>query len=406
MLAFLAFAAPAHAETLPEAQRPKVEAQFQSWLASTVRPAALKAGVGAKTIDAAFSGVALDWSLPDLAPPGAPPPRVQRQPEFSDPARYVAEPNIAGLLPEGRKRLSENARVLAEVERRYGVPAEIVVAIWARESRYGGAPVRNDALRALATLSFMGARKQQFLPELIAALKILDGDHLTREEMRSSWAGAMGQPQFLPSKFLENAVDMDGDGKRDIWRSTPDVLGSIGRYLQLHGWIAGRPWGVEIDLPAGVSCAFEGPDQGKTVAEWVTLGVKPKPGGALPKDPGRRVFLLMPAGRAGPAFLVSENFYAIKKYNESDLYALFVGHLADRYGQGRPIAGRWTAPKGFDREDVAAMQRRLEALGHDVGTADGLVGFRTRVAIGRWQQSKGLPPTCFPDATLVKSAGR
>lgn len=397
----------ASAQTVPPAKKAAIESDFAAWLAATVRPAALKAGVSQKTFEAATKDVALDWSLPDLAPPGTPPLNApQRQPEFSDPARYVREQNFAGLIPDGRARLKRLSKTLDTVEKRFGVPPEIVVAIWARESRYGQAAVTNVAVRALATEAFMGARKEKFFPELIAALKILEGDHIPLAEMKSSWAGAMGQPQFLPSKYLDNAVDMDGDGRRDIWRSEPDVLGSIGNYLKKHGWIAGRPWGVEVSLPADVACTFEGPDQGKTVAEWVRLGARPLGQAKLPADAGRKVFLLMPAGRSGPAFLVSENFYVIKEYNESDLYALFVGHLADRYGAGSPIAGAWTAPKGFDRADVAAMQRRLEGHGHDVGGADGLVGFRTRVAIGRWQAANGQAPTCFPDAALVKTVGR
>ncbi|GLK75911.1 membrane protein [Methylopila jiangsuensis] len=407
-LGLLTFASPTTAQEFPAAKRPAVEASFQGWLTSAVLPAARKAGVSERAVSEAFAGVTLDWSLPDLAPPGAPKHQgPQRQPEFSDPARYVAEANFAGLIPEGRKRLAADARAFAEAERRYGVPKEIVAAIWARESRYGSVPIRGDAIRNLATQSFMGARKERFFPELIAALKILDGDHLTRAEMKSSWAGAMGQPQFLPSKFLENAVDLDGDGRRDIWRSNADSIGSIAHYMQVHGWAKGRPWGVEASVPAAVSCTLEGPDQGLTLGEWRRLGVRRVDGDELPGEAGRKTFLLAPAGRAGPMFIVSENFYAIKQYNESDLYALFVAHLADRYGQGGPLRAGWhAAAKGFDRADVAAMQLRLQKRGYDVGKPDGLVGFRTRVAIGRWQEAGGLPPTCWPDAETVRSAGR
>lgn len=408
VVATLAMAAPAAAQSFPGVNRPAVEASFQGWLKSAVLPAARKAGVSERAFDEAFAGVTLDWSLPDLAPPGAPKHQgPQRQPEFSDPARYVAEANFAGLIPEGRKRLAANARAFAEAEKRYGVPKEIVAAIWARESRYGSVPIKGDAIRNLATQSFMGARKERFFPELIAALKILDGDHLARAEMKSSWAGAMGQPQFLPSKFLENAVDLDGDGKRDIWRSNADTIGSIAHYMQVHGWARGRSWGVEASVPPSVSCTLEGPDQGLALGEWRKRGARRIDGGELTGDAGRKMYLMAPAGRAGPMFIVSENFYAIKQYNESDLYALFVAHLADRYGKGGPIRADWhAAAKGFDRADVAAMQLRLQKLGHDVGKPDGLVGFRTRVAIGRWQEARGLTPTCWPDAETVRSAGR
>ena len=397
--------ASAYAHAAPPG-RTQVEAEFQSWLGATVRPAALKVGVSANTFDRAIRGLTLDWSLPDLAPPGAPPHSApQRQPEFADPGRYVAEPNFAALSAEGRIELKRWSKTLDAVERRFGVPREIVVAIWARESRFGRAKIPNVAIRALATEAFMGARKEQFFPELIAALKILEGDHIPLEEMKSSWAGAMGQPQFLPSKYLDNAVDMDGDGARDIWKSVPDSLGSIANYLRRHGWAPGRRWGAEVDLPESVPCTLEGPDQGKTVAEWTKLGARAKDG-ALPGAPDATLHLMMPAGRTGPAFLVSKNFYVLKEYNESDLYALFVGHLADRLKGGAPIQGKWTTPKGVGRAEIAAMQRRLEARGHDVGTADGLIGFRTRVAVGRWQAGQGRAPTCFPDAGDVRAIGR
>ncbi|MFC3693680.1 lytic murein transglycosylase [Chenggangzhangella methanolivorans] len=385
--------------------RPRVEADFRVWVERQLKPAAAKAGVSAATFEAAMSGVTLDWTLPDLAPPGAPKLEgPQRQAEFSDPAKYVAEPNFAALTAEGQAELKKHRATFDAVEKRFGVPREIVAAIWGRESRFGRAKIPYVAVRALATEAFIGARKERFFGELVAALKVLDGDHVALGDMKSSWAGAMGQPQFLPSKYLENAVDMDGDGKRDIWNSVPDVLGSIANYMKRHGWVSGRPWGVEIDLPASVSCTVEGPDQAKAAAEWPKLGAMAKGGAALPKAGDYN--LMAPAGRTGPQFLVSKNFYVIKEYNESDLYALFVGHLADRMRGGGPILGKWSTPKGMTRAEVAAMQERLEKQGHDVGSADGLVGFRTRVAVGRWEESKGRAPTCFPDAGDVRDVGR
>lgn len=394
--------APARAQ-----DRGRVDALFQTWVTGTVRPAALKAGVSAATFDGAMQGVALDWSLPDLAPPGAPPSGgPQRQPEFADPGKYVAEGNFAALTAEGSAEIRKWSKTLDQVEKRYGVPRGIVVAIWGRESRFGKARIGNVAVRALATEAFMGARKEQFFPELIAALKILQGDHVALADMKSSWAGAMGQPQFLPSKYLDNAVDMDGDGRRDIWSSVPDTLGSIANYLRKHGWRPGPDWGVEVDLPAGVPCTFEGPDQSKTVADWEALGARPKGGGALPKAKSAALHLMAPAGRTGPMFLVSDNFYVIKEYNESDLYALFVGHLGDRFGGGGPLGTPWTTPKTVPRTEIAAMQRRLEAQGANVGAADGLIGFRTRVAVGRWETRQGRAPTCFPDPQDVRAIGR
>lgn len=403
---FVAFAALLLAALPAAAQnRPELEAEFGAWLEKKVWPDAQKAKVSRRTFEAAFGGISLDRSLPDLAPPGAPPPKEQRQPEFQTPGHYIAEERIAPLISGGRAALKQWKQTLDQVERQYGVPREIIVAIWGRETGYGAVKPNRNAIRSLATLGFIGARKQYFYPELIAALQILEGDHIALADLKSSWAGAMGQPQFLPSKFLRYAVDQNRDGKRDIWNSVPDVLGSIGNYLKAHGWVAGRHWGTEISAPPAVSCTYEGPDKPRPVSEWLALGARPRTN-AMSGQPQLAGHLLMPAGRHGPAFLVSENFYVLKSYNESDMYALFIGHLADRFGSDAKIAAGWDQLSGFNRSDVRTMQQRLEKLGLDAGGTDGLVGFRTRVAIGTWQRQKGLPETCFPDAKLVREAGR
>ena len=223
--------------------------------------------------------------------------------------------------------------------------------------------------------------------------------------MKSSWAGALGQPQFLPTSFLKHAVDFDGDGVADIWNSTPDTLASIANYLVDYGWVKGRDWGFEVTVPDSVSCALEGPDQGKRISDWAALGIARIGGKPFPKSELKAEgFLLMPAGRSGPAFIVTPNFYVLKEYNESDLYALFIGHGADRIAGGdRTFAGKWGKVGGLYRSDVAAMQRGLEKLGYDVGGADGLPGFKTRRSIGDWQAKNGQAPTCFPNAGVVKA---
>jgi lytic murein transglycosylase len=400
LLGVLLSALPASAQ-----DKPKLDAEFRTWLQQKVWPDAQKAKVSRAVFDAAFSGVGLDWTLPDLAAPGAPPAKEQRQPEFQTPGRYVSDEKFPPLVTGGRAALTQWKKTLDAVEKKYGVPRTIVVAIWGRETGYGSVKPTQNAVRALATLGFIGARKSYFYPELIAALQILEGDHIALADLKSSWAGAMGQPQFLPSKFLRFAVDQDGDGRRDIWNSVPDTLGSIANFLKGHGWIAGRHWGTEITAPAAISCTYEGPDKPRPVSDWLGMGVKPRTD-VMSRAPQTAGHLLMPAGRHGPAFLVSENFYVLKSYNESDMYALFIGHLADRYGSDAKIAGAWDQLSGFDRSDVRAMQQRLEKQGQDVGTTDGLVGFRTRVAIGVWQGQNGQAATCFPDAALVERAGR
>ena len=216
--------------------------------------------------------------------------------------------------------------------------------------------------------------------------------------MKSSWAGALGQPQFMPSSFLGYAADGDGDGRADIWGSEADTIASIGAYLQRHGWVAGRDWGFEVKVPPSVSCTLEGLDQGQPIASWEAMGITRISGRPFPAHELRgEGFLMMPAGRLGPAFVATPNFFVLKDYNMSDLYALFVGHVGDRiqFGVG-DFSTPWKKVGGLYRSDIAAMQRALEKKGHDVGGADGLPGFKTRRSIGRWQEVTGRIATCFP----------
>jgi len=283
------------------------------------------------------------------------------------------------------------------------VPAEVVLAIWGRESGFGSAKIPHDAFQVLGTKAFMATRKDMFRTEVLAALEMVEKGLVSRKAMKSSWAGALGQPQFLPSSFLNHAVDFDGDAHPDIWNSVPDTLASIANYLVNYGWVKGRDWGFEVTVPDSVSCAFEGPDQGRAISDWTAMGIARVGGRPFPQHEARAEgFLLMPAGRNGPAFIVTPNFYVLKKYNESDLYALFIGHGADRIASGdRTFAGRWGKVGGLYRSDIAAMQRGLEQLGYDVGGADGLPGFKTRRSIGDWQSRNGRTATCFPDKAIV-----
>lgn len=395
----LALPAPA-----PAQDRAAVEAQFRDWLAREVWPRAEARDVSRATFNAAFEGVRLNWNLPDLRPPGSPPPteRRQRQAEFGNPAKYFSRGAIDGATSVGRQMAKRHARALAAAEARFGVPGRIILAIWGRESGYGRVDIPHNAFEVLGTKGFMSTRAEYFTDELLAALQIAEAGHAPARAMKSSWAGAMGQPQFMPSSFLRFAADGDGDGRADIWRSEADTIASIAHYLARHGWQAQRDWGFEVAVPDSVSCSLEGPDQGRPISEWEAMGIRRVTGRPFPaperNEPG---FLLMPAGRYGPAFLVTRNFYVLKDYNMSDLYALFVGHVGDRiaYGMG-DFEGRWGKVGGLLRSDVAAMQRALEAMGHDVGGADGLAGFKTRRSIGRWQEARGERATCFPTAAM------
>ena len=399
LLSLTLLAAPA-----PAQDRPAVERQFRIWLEATVWPLARGRGVSRTTFDVALAGVALDWDLPGLAPPGASAPdATQTQAEFRSPGRYFDPDGLAAAAATGHELRAPHAATLAAVERETGVPGRILLAVWGRESAFGRAAIPEDAFSVLATRSFMGPQPDQTTDELVAALGIVEAGLADPREMRSSWAGALGQPQFLPSSVLAYATDGDGDGRADIWGSVDDTLASIGAFLAGHGWLRGHDWGFEVTVPASVSCALEGPDQGRPIAAWEAMGIaraSDRPFPAVEREV--EGFLVMPAGRHGPAFVVTPNFYVLKDYNTSDLYALWVGHLGDRieFGAGG-FAAPWEDVGDLDRADIAAIQQALEAMGHDTGGADGLLGFRTRRAIGRWQEATGREATCFPEPGMV-----
>ncbi len=387
--------------------RTAVERQFQTWVAGDLWPAAAAAGVSRATFDGAFAGVTLDWSLPELQLPGEPvkPPEIEWQAEFRSPAPYFDESALAILTRQGRIRLAKWRTTLDAIEARYGVPAEILVAIWGKESSFGEYRLPEQAIRALATQAFMSRRRALFREELLAALRILQNGDISPDAMRSSWAGGLGQPQFQPRLFLTYAIDFDGDGRRDIWNSVPDTLASIANFLAREGWRPGLGWAYEAEVPAEVSCALQGPDQARPASEWARLGVTRADGTSLPSTGDEPTFLLMPVGRYGPAFIATANFNVIKQYNRSDLYALYVGHLADRFDDDRRIRGAWTDVGHFNRGEVKTLQEKLNALGYEAGTADGIVGYRTRSAVGRAQEALGLPVTCLPDAALFARLG-
>jgi lytic murein transglycosylase len=249
----------------------------------------------------------------------------------------------------------------------------------------------------------MSLRKDLFRAELVAALKIVQHGDATPAQMKGSAAGAMGQPQFMPSSYLKYAVDFDGNGHPDIWNSVPDTLASIANFLARSGWQRGHDWGFEVTIPDGVSCAQEGPDRARPIADWRAEGIRRVAGRSFSEgqmdDKG---MMLVPAGTYGPEFIVTPNFYVLKNYNNSDLYALFVGNLADRiaFGSG-DFVGRWGDVGHMLRSDVAALPRALQGKGSQDGGVDGLPGDKTRRSIGGWQQNAGLKPTCFPAPALL-----
>jgi lytic murein transglycosylase len=406
MLSLVVLAGQAAADT----GRQRAEAGFASWR-EALWTEARAAGISRATFDGAFRGITIDWSLPDLEPPdgaAAPQRKPTQQAEFGSPGRYFSEPNLSILVSRGRAERDKRQRDLMAIERRYGVPHQILLAIWGRETAYGTVNIPHDAIRTLATQAFMGRRAQFFRKQLIAALRLVEGGHGSRAALRSSWAGAMGHTQMLPAHVLQYGVDFDGDGRRDVWGSVTDALAATAHFLQRNGWRADLPWGYEVTPPPGADCTLEGPHQGRPFAEWVAMGYERTRGRTLP--PGRLEttgHLLMPAGRHGPAFLVTENFYVLKAYNESDLYALYIGHLADRLSNDRGFERRWGEVATYARGEVKALQIVLVGDGYNVGDSiDGLIGFRTRTAVGDYQRKSGLTVDCWPGPDTLARARR
>ncbi len=243
------------------ASRANVERQFQQWIATDLWQGASKLGVSKKTLQSAFAGVTLNWKLPDLVPPGtkAKTPKKQRQAEFGSPGNYFSQKTLGSIAASGRSLAKKHASTLKMVEEKYGVPGHIILAIWGRESGFGRVKIPYNAFRVLGTKAFMSTRKELFHRELLGALVMVERGHVSAKSMKSSWAGALGQPQFLPTSYLNHAADGDGDGRSDIWRSDADTLASIANYLKNYGWVSGRDWGFEVTVPDAVSCALEGP---------------------------------------------------------------------------------------------------------------------------------------------------
>ncbi|HZT48142.1 MAG TPA: lytic murein transglycosylase [Hyphomicrobiaceae bacterium] len=363
-------------------------------------PEAQAMGISRATFDAALRGVEPDLALPDLVLPGRE--EVKGQAEFTrTPAQYLSESYLAKLAGQGRALLAREAGWLAKIERELGVQPQFVLAIWGRETAFGAHRSTYYIVRALATQAYLGRRKEMFRTELLYALKLIEDGVRTRATLTGSWAGAMGLTQFMPSEFYTLAYDLDGDGRKDIWGSVPDALASAANQLRAKGWVAGETWGYEVRLPKGVSCLEEGPDNVKPLREWVKLGVARAKGEFPASALDRQAFVLAPAGAYGPAFLALENFLVIKRYNMSDLYALFVGNLGDRIAGGGPFVVPWAEVKQLSAKGIEGIQAGLQTLGYAVAKIDGKAGMNTRALIGAYQKANGLTVDCWPTEALL-----
>ena len=377
------------------------DAAFRQWLESAW-PEAQALGVSRATFDAATRGLEPDLSLPDLVLPGRPERPRGEQAEFvQTPADYLKEATLVRLAAQGRKLLVDHRATLAAIEQNFGVPGSVVLAIWGRETGYGAAKLPHNAVRVLATQAYLGRRKEQFRQEFLLALKMLQEGHATLAHMRSSWAGAMGHPQLLPSGFYKHAVDFDGDGRRDIWTSVPDALATIAKQLADMGWQRGQRWAHEVRTPENVDCTVAEPGTLLSLAEWLKRGYAPADGRKPAPDRAAPASLLMPEGTYGPAFLTLQNYYVLKDYNFSDLYVLFVGNLSDRIAGGGPFATAWSKTTQLRTAQVEAMQRQLTARGFYADKIDGKAGMLTRSALGAYQKAHGLRLDCWPTPSVI-----
>jgi lytic murein transglycosylase len=375
---------------------------FHKWLEG-LYPQAQAAGVSRKTFDMAIKGVEPDMTLPDLDLPGQQGGPARGQAEFvQTPADYIKEGSIARLAEHAKKLAAENSKTLAAIEKQFGVPGNVLLAIWGRETDFGRYRLPKPAITVLATQAYYGRRKDMFRQELIYALKMLEEGHVKLADMRASWGGAMGLTQFLPSEFYKHAVDFDGDGKKDIWNSVPDALASAAQQLLNKGWQRGVRWAYEVRVPSGTDCTQGVPEVTKPLNEWLKQGFVPahgrKPTAAELAEPAS---LLQPEGSYGPAFLTLRNYYVIKEYNFSDLYVLFVGHLSERINDPRPFEAAWSKNAQLRSAEVESMQKTLTRLGLYKDKIDGKAGMLTRSALGAYQKANHLKVDCWPTAAVL-----
>lgn len=319
---------------------------------------------------------------------------------------YIEKRVNANRIEGGQAKTTEWSDALVRIQEAYGVPAEILVAIWGIETNYGGFMGGSNVLHALATLAHENYRGAYFRRELMTALEIVRDGHVRSDRMVGSWAGAMGQTQFMPSSFVTYAVDFEGDGKADIWSSVPDALASSANYLSKNGWRHGETWGYEVRLPKTFDYASAWAAKRMTVEEWQRLGITRADGKAFPR-PGDPARFYLPAGGRGPAFLLLRNFDVIKRYNNSDSYALSVAHLADRIS-GRPsFTATWPAnATPLSLSERRELQRLLAERGFDVGKIDGRLETKSRLALIRVQKREGGLADAFPTKQLLQSLRR
>ena len=349
-------------------------------------------GIGRASFDTALKGVTPDQRVINA---------TRRQPEYGKPVGDYVNAIVSNRrIADGQLKAREWAKTFDAVEQKFQVERWVLLALWGMESDFGAEKDRWDVFRSLATLAYVKYRHPYFRNELLVAMRIMQDGHIPREKMVSSWAGAMGQTQFMPSNFVDYAIDFSGDGRADIWSNVPDVLGSTANYLRKWKWNASLPWGFEVLVPAG----FDYMHSRATFAEWQALGVQRADGKRfLPSGQG---ILFFPSGANGPGFIVTENFAVLKEYNNSDAYAIAVGHLADRMHGGALIKTAWPKDdRQLSRDARIALQKKLSSLGYKVNEFEGHIDFDLRDNIRAEQKKFGMLPDGNPTALLLDKLG-
>ncbi|MGX1308819.1 membrane-bound lytic murein transglycosylase B [Amorphus suaedae] len=373
-------------------------ASFQSCVQS-MWPAARSAGVSQATFTQATSRLTADPDTVRL---------MSKQSEFVKPIwDYLDSAVSSSRISTGREMRQKYATQLAAIERRYGVESQVVLSVWGVETSYGSYMGKHNAIRALATLACDAPdRRDYWRTEFVTALQIVQAGHVSAANMESSWAGAMGHTQFMPSSWRQHSADYEGDGKNDIWTNVPDALASTAKYLHDFGWETGKTWGYEVDLPRGFDYSLADEETWRTLSQWRRMGITRTRGREFPRG-SDKAFLLLPAGANGPAFLMLKNFEVIKRYNNATSYALAVGHLADRIIGAGPIEKSW--PRNdppLSRDQVRQMQTLLSSKGFSTGGVDGKIGPMTRSAIRDYQKRNRQVADGYASASLLQELQR
>lgn len=387
---------------------------FHHWLQG-VWPDAEKIGISRAGFDKAIAGVEPDMTLPEIDSTPRKKPNTA-QAEFLRPAGdYLNENQIANLAAKGAKQAVGYRDTLTRIEKKYGVPGNILMAIFGRETDFGAEKDSHPVIQVLATEAFAGRRKDYFRNQLVWAIKMIDDGAIAPADFKGSWAGAFGLTQFMPTGYRDYAVDFEGNGKKDVWHSVPDALAAsaveLAHAVDQDGrsvaWQPAMHWGYEVRKPAGgFDCTWAGYDRGKPIRDWLKLGFARAFGKAIaPERLEDKAYLLLPEGANGPAFLVTDNFLALKVYNYADLYALYVGHVADRIAGEGPFEAKWAESTHLTEATVFALQKKLVADGYDVGKVDGIIGWKMRIALGEFEKKHKLPVKCYPSEADLAAYG-